>query len=228
MSTSQPPRPGPPPASISTIQVPPTLSRFDIPARQYLSRHNSPWDGVAVGALVFCPSPESTDSVLLIQRAAADSLPNKWEIPSGVVSNDPAKDATITNAVARELWEEAGLTATAIKRLVTPPREEEGFVFSNSTNTKVFCRFVFEVELEVEKWESVRGRVKLNPVEHQRFVWAPEDAVRKMLADKAVFHGGKEEMLELTSRHLGELILEAFRLRKEDKEKRREDREKKA
>jgi 8-oxo-dGTP pyrophosphatase MutT (NUDIX family) len=206
--SAQPPRPGPPPASIFSLQIPASLARFDVPAREYLSRNSTPWDGLAVGALVFFPS-SATDRILLIQRAKTDSLPNKWEIPSGVVSNDPAKDATVTKAVARELWEEAGLTARALRRNVDAPGEE-GFVFTNSTKTKVFCRFVFEVD--VEEGEKGPEEIKLNPSEHQDFVLATEEEVREL----TVSSGEEKREIELTSEHLRSLILEGFRLRRED------------
>jgi 8-oxo-dGTP pyrophosphatase MutT (NUDIX family) len=190
--------------------VAPCLSRFDIPAQEYLSINGQPWDGIAVGALVFSTGPR----VLLIQRSKTDSLPEKWEIPSGVVSNDPQKDMTITKAVARELWEEAGLTASRLTRLISAPADDdmipsldEGFVFSNSTKTKVFCRYVFEVEVEENLDEGIC--VKLNPYEHQDFVWATEGDLRSL----RTLGDGRE--LDLTSDHLKRLILEGFKSKRQ-------------
>ncbi len=207
-------RPGPMPA-IPDLVVPPHLDRFNGPAQEYILRHNKPWDGIAVGALVFCPEPR----LLVIQRAKTDSLPEKWEIPSGVVSNDPAKDATIISAVARELWEETGLLARGLARLVTAPAvigspeseaqlqtEADGFVFSNSTRTKVFCRYVFEVDVE----DMVPGgqHIRLNPCEHQDFLWVSEEEIRDGIV-------GEEKLeIDFTSEHLRRLISEGFRLRR--------------
>ena len=205
-------RPGPMPAG-PEILVPPRLGRFHSSAREYIHRHNKPWDGIAVGALVFSPEPK----VLVIQRAKTDSLPEKWEIPSGVVSNDPVKDATITLAVARELWEETGMLARGLVRLVTAPAvlgspaseaqlqtEADGFVFSNSTRTKVFCRYVFEVDVE----DVVQHHIRLNPYEHQDFLWVSEEEARNGIV-------GEEKLkIEFTSEHLQRLISEGFRLRR--------------
>ncbi|KAM7212599.1 NUDIX hydrolase domain-like protein [Rhypophila decipiens] len=218
----QAPRPGPVP-SFSILTISQSLSRFDLPAREFISRLKSQTrptssspvlDGVAVGALVFKAPRSGGDSdraqpirVLLIQRAKTDSLPDKWEIPSGVVSNNPGKDATITQAVARELWEETGFMAKRLVRLVVGPDGQEGFVFSNSTDTKVFCRYVFEVEVDD------LHELKLNPWEHQDYVWASEEEILNLGVEGD--EEGKERLLELTSEHLGDLILEAFRLRKE-------------
>lgn len=221
-------RPGPLPLFSSFI-ITASLSRYDVPARDYIASLNAPWDGIAVGALVFSLPPQSgvglPPRVLLIQRAKTDSLPEKWEIPSGVVSNNPQKDATVAQAVARELWEETGLTAKRLVRLVAaPPAESEegtmitaarrgegddGFVFSNSTKTKVFCRYVFEVDVEEGLEEGSELHVKLNPWEHHNFVWATEQEVRD-----CIFNDNKLE-IDFTSDHLRRLILEGFRLKME-------------
>jgi len=206
--SGSPPRPGPMPASLRALRVPTSLSCFDVPARDYLALHNAPWDGLAVGALVF--SSADTDRVLLIQRAKSDSLPGIWEIPSGVVSNDPAKDATVAKAVVRELWEETGLMTIGLRRLVNAPGEE-GFVFSNSTKTKVFCRFVFEVD--IEKDQNGPMEIKLNPAEHQDFTWATAEEVKELRI--AGPNLTELRRIELTSEHFKALILAAFRLRNE-------------
>ncbi|RYO80100.1 hypothetical protein DL764_009938 [Monosporascus ibericus] len=209
--SGEPSRPGPPPVSIPPLQFPSSLARFDVAAKDYLSRHGESWDGIAIGALVFSHPPPA-DRVLLIQRAKTDSLPEKWEIPSGVVSNDPNKDATLLKAVVRELWEEAGLLARGLKRVVDAPGKE-GFVFSNSTNTKVFCRFVYEVSTAED--ENGGMQIRLNPAEHQDFVWATEEEIRELNVEGVE---GERRKIELTSDHLWSLILEAFRLRREDVE----------
>lgn len=180
-----------------------------------LSPSSSPkLDGIAVGALVFklpVPSNDGGETqpvrVLLIQRAKTDSLPEQWEIPSGVVSNSPEKDASITQAVARELWEETSFFARRLVRLVVGPGGDEGYVFSNSTRTKLFCRYVFEVEV------GDTDEVKLNPWEHQDFVWATDDEVSDLRVKGS--SGEDERAIGLTSEHLRKLILEGFRLRRE-------------
>ncbi|KAI0908225.1 NUDIX hydrolase domain-like protein [Ustulina deusta] len=209
--SSEPSRPGPPPASTPPLRFPFSLLPFDVLARDYVTRCGGQWDGLAVGALIFSHLPPA-DRVLLIQRDKSDSLPEKWEIPSGVVSNNPSKDATVLQAVVRELWEETGLLARELKRVVNAPGEE-GFVFSNSTKTKVFCRFVFEVGAAED--ENGGMEIRLNPAEHQDFVWATEEEVRERVVERD--DGGKQK-IDLTSDSLGHLIQEAFRLRKEGRE----------
>ena len=122
-------------------------------------------------------------------------MPGRWEVPGGGVDDD---DESILHAVARELWEEAAISAVSIGPLVGNPH----FFFSRSG--KQICKFNFLVEAK-----SVEGRldVKLNPEEHQSFIWASEDEVR---ARKA----GDVE-LEFTTTDLEATVLEAFRTRKE-------------
>ncbi|KIM99741.1 hypothetical protein OIDMADRAFT_146347 [Oidiodendron maius Zn] len=174
----------------------PSNSPFTASSQVYIS--NQPgvkYKYLATGALVFDDSNSSAPRILLIQRSASDSMPGLWEVPGGGVDDD---DESILHAVARELWEEAAISTVSIGPLVGNPH----FFFSPSGNQ--ICKFNFLVEAK-----SVEGRldVKLNPEEHQSFIWASEDEVR---ARKA----GDVE-LEFTMTDLEATVLEAFRTRKE-------------
>ncbi|KAF6831085.1 nudix domain protein [Colletotrichum musicola] len=137
--------------------------------------------------------------ILLLQRAAHDSMPNLWETPGGSADDD---DASLLIACARELWEEAGLEAVEIVRVVSEGEgKEPGSVFTNRTGTVVFCRFAFEVRVRP-------GEVKIDPEEHQDFVWATEEEV------KAGRVGGKE--IPVTNGQMLRLILDGFRRRAEE------------
>jgi len=106
-------------------------------------------------------------------------------------------DESILHAVAQELWEEAALTAVSIGPLVGKP------IFFGNSKEQV-CKFNFLVE--------TKGTmdVKLDPEEHQRFVWASEGEARaKKIGDLE---------LEFTSADLEVIVLEAFRTRREAKE----------
>jgi 8-oxo-dGTP pyrophosphatase MutT (NUDIX family) len=184
----------------------PSTSSFAVSAQTYLSNHPSAYyQYIATGALVFDRSSPSSSPpgprILLIQRAEGDSMPGRWEIPGGGCDDD---DASILHAVARELWEEAGLQAARVGPLVGTPH-----VFV-SRSGKLVGKFNFLVEAAGEPTADGRWDVTLDPVEHQRFVWASEEEVR---ARRAV--GGDVE-LSFTARHLEETVLEAFRLRREE------------
>ncbi|SPO03080.1 uncharacterized protein DNG_05761 [Cephalotrichum gorgonifer] len=186
---------GPLPSS-SPLTYPAPVSPFAKSAAQYLVDNDKHFDGLAVGALVFSP----TERILLVQRAAHDSMPNRWETPGGAA--DP-EDATLLDAAARELWEESGLVARRVTRVVSEGEgRAPGQVFTNRTGSKILCRFSFEVE--VEGWEGV----SLDPAEHQDYVWATEEEVRAGRAE------GRE--IVFTNRGMMALVLEGFRLRKEE------------
>jgi len=177
----------------------PSSSPFTASSEEYIAKHPSAnYNYLASGALVFDDSNSSDPRVLLIQRSASDSMPGRWEIPGGGVDDD---DESILHAVARELWEEAGLTAFSIGPLVGDPH------FFESRSGKRICKFNFLVETEII--EGIMD-VKLDPKEHQRFVWASEGEVR---ARKV---GGQE--LELTTTDLEVTVLEAFRTKMKAKE----------
>ncbi|KAM0740389.1 hypothetical protein ACQRIT_005573 [Beauveria bassiana] len=109
-----------------------SLARFNISKAAFIAAH-PPIARVMAAAMVFRPNPSSSRSsssssssssppqTLLLCRAATDSYPLKWEIPGGSVDAD---DATILDAVARELWEETGLTAAhMVAPIVMVPEE---------------------------------------------------------------------------------------------------------
>ncbi|RFU24726.1 hypothetical protein B7463_g11613, partial [Scytalidium lignicola] len=175
-----------------------SLSPWNRPAQEYLRMTNELFtkvDGLATGNIVF----NEEGKVLVIQRATSDSMPNRWEIPGGGVDDE---DLTVLEGAARELWEEAGLVAKRFKHVVTEgPDQKPGQVYPNSTHTKTWYRFTFDVQ--VKSCEHV----KLDPKEHQAFVWATEDEIRDQLI------GDRQH--PITNKYMQALILEAFRLRKE-------------
>jgi 8-oxo-dGTP pyrophosphatase MutT (NUDIX family) len=136
------------------------------------------------------------ERILLIQRAAHDSMPSRREIPGGGCDKE---DASILHGVAQELWEEAGLTAASIG-----PRVGDGHFFLAQSG-KLVCKFNFL--MDAEKGTGGKLDVKLDPSEHQNYVWAAEEEVE---ARKA----GDVE-LEFTTIEQEAVVLEAFRARRE-------------
>ncbi|OLN83747.1 hypothetical protein CCHL11_08749 [Colletotrichum chlorophyti] len=186
---------GRPPPTFN-LTYPPSLEAYNTPAAAYLATHSKPWDGLATAALVF----DSRGRILLLQRAAHDSMPNRWEPPGGAA--DPT-DASLLVACARELWEEAGLEAVEVVRVVSEgPGEEPGTVFTNRTGTLVWCRFAFEVRVKTDEV------VRIDPEEHQDYVWAEESEVSsERIGDREI---------PVTNGQMMRLILDGFRRRREE------------
>jgi 8-oxo-dGTP pyrophosphatase MutT (NUDIX family) len=186
---------------IFAAEIDASLAHWNLPAKEWLRLNGESLtkvDGLATGNIVF----NEEGKVLVIQRASNDSMPNKWEIPGGAVDDE---DSTVFEGSARELWEEAGLIAKRFNHVVTEgPDQKPGQVYPNSTRTKTWCRFSFDVQ--VESCEHV----KLDPKEHQAFAWVTEDEIRSQLIGDCQH--------PITNRHMQALILEAFRLRKETRE----------
>ena len=146
----------------------PSVAEFAVSKYDFLERHkDARYALIATSALVLETRSSSFPRILLLQRAASDSHPNKWEPPGGAVDDD---DATILHAVARELVEETGLRAA---RIGGPVGESQFFKRSNGDTV---CRFSFAVHVGAEKEGGLV--VQLDPNEHQSFVWATEDEVR--------------------------------------------------
>ncbi|KAL7804872.1 NUDIX hydrolase domain-like protein [Trichoderma aethiopicum] len=174
-----------------------SLVEYTVPKDDWLRINNKAFDGVHTSAFIF----DAQGRVLLVQRAAHDSMPNLWETPGGAVD---AGDASILAGCAREVREEVGLVARRMVRLVTEGRKggERWSVFTNRDGTRVFCGFGFEVEVEMGEG----GEVVLDEREHQDFVWAGEGDVRRGEVE------GKK--IPLTGVVMRNKLLEAFRLRR--------------
>jgi 8-oxo-dGTP pyrophosphatase MutT (NUDIX family) len=146
----------------------PSVAEFAVSKHALLGRHkDAPYALIATSALVVDTRGTSSPRILLLQRAASDSHPNKWEPPGGAVDDD---DATILHAVARELVEETSLKAA---RIGGPVGESQPFKRSNGDTV---CRFSFAVHVDAGKEDGLVVQLDLN--EHQSFVWATEDEVR--------------------------------------------------
>lgn len=206
--------PPPPPTLPITFTHPPSLSPFAVPLPAFLASHpaGATIHGITTSALVF----DADSRILLLQRAAHDSMPGQWECPGGAV--DP-EDATILDAAMRELWEEAGLRGKRVVRFVEEAGvqdqeggerlEERGLVFSFVNRSGVFRRFYrVAFEVEVEGGEGGRPVVRLDPEEHQDYLWVGEEQVRSGRVggrDILLTAGGKTERM----------VLEAMRVRRE-------------
>ena len=153
--------------------------------------------------------------MLLVQRAAHDSMPLRWEIPGGACD---LEDETILHGLARELWEEAGLKMTGVVRQVGGE-----YVFLTRRGMGV-SRVTFEVEVETPASTESEGglqketlpEVVLDPNEHARFLWATEEEVRT--GRVAVLGGsGEAEVVDVdfTTKHQRAAILLGFKLRGE-------------
>lgn len=187
-----------------SFKLSPTLTSYNLPAQTWLSTNNKTkeYANLATACAVFHPT-KPTPHLLILQRASHDSMPNKWELPGGAVD---ATDETVLHGAARELFEEAGLRVRRFSHTITEgPNAAAGQCFPNRTLTKMFCRFTFAVEAEVDGNGAVE--VKLDPNEHQDFVWATEEDVREQ--------GNAERELPVTTESTRAVMLEAFRLKKE-------------
>lgn len=183
------------------VKVHPSLSPFQVPYKTYLSNLANdtklPYHWIAVGALTF----DSQDRMLLIQRASTDSMPDLWEIPGGGCDEE---DPSIIYSVARELEEEAGLRAVLVG-----PQVNGGYVFPTGSG-KIVCKLNFMVEVEngenVDKDDKGSIKVKLDPKEHQNYLWATEEQCKdEKVGDVEVKFTTAEQKL---------VILDAFAARR--------------
>ena len=151
------------PKPLAQFTIPQALEQWNLSAQAWLQANDKHFDGLHASALVY----DSSGRTLLLKRAPHDSMPNRWEPAGGAIDSG---DATILHGCVRELWEEAGLVARRMVRIV--PESGAHDVFTNRTGRRFYCRFNFEVEVEDA------DVVRTDPEEHTEFVWATEDEVR--------------------------------------------------
>lgn len=168
-----------------------SVSAFNVPASEFLAIQEG-LDGIGAGALIF----DSQDRLLILQRAAHDSMPNLWEVPGGACDGD---NETILDGIAREVWEESGLKVSRFGDLVAPLN---GLLFTSSRGMKI-CKYTFQAEVEST------DVVKLDPNEHQDYLWVTEEECRS--------HNLRRENnvveFRFTTPPQEATILEGFRLR---------------
>lgn len=158
----------------------------------YLTSHVE-YDAIAGAALVF----DNQDRLLVLQRAAHDSMPNCWETPGGACD---LEDGSLLHGVAREVWEESGLTVRALGQRVG---SSDGHLFFTRSGLKV-CKYSFEAEVEST------DVVTLDPNEHQDYLWITEDQCRAHRVEAE----GRVVEIEFTTAAQEATILEGFRLRR--------------
>lgn len=162
----------------SQFIVPQELAKFSISKSEFLAQ-NLKFQNLAVGAMVF-----HKDRLLLVQRSASErAFPNLWEIPGGSCEDS---DETILHGIARELQEETGLKVVRFVRQVTQFDWEDRLPHHQSQERWVKLIFDVEVDGKDGKAGSESLDVVLDPNEHQRYLWATEEEVRKEKSDDTI------------------------------------------
>lgn len=188
--------------------VSPELAHYDISLKSFLEQRPGT-QGLSMRALVVRMFGDIA-KILLIQRAASVSSPNRWEIPGGGAD---LEDETMLHALVRELFEETGLEATSINYQVSDGRQ---FVTaSRKLNVHELCFDVSVAETTLsqnQEQETGTGAivsVNLDPKEHQNYAWASAEQIERQELDGVG--------MQLTSAQIRDIILEGFRLRSEQR-----------
>lgn len=181
------------PRTLSGATYSSSLQELALPLPELLQLHPH-LTSVAVGAFVFSTpssSTSSSSSLLLIRRALTEpAFPGLWEVPGGGVEAPP-QDATLLDAVVREVKEETGLTVTNISRCY-------GWVEFPGRRGRLWRKWNFEVEVAEPR------SVVVDPLEHDAWRWVDGESALEAAG------------LEITVGQQRDSILEAFRIRREE------------
>ena len=179
---------------MNTISAMHALSMSRAECRQtYLSANGNPYDKVVIGAIIIKPDAEGRPGILMLKRAAHETIyPNVFEIPGGNVEES---DATVQDAVKREVLEEAGMEVTqvigsvgsfeyALEKKVLDDASRETLVWYTSLQLNFVCQ-VAKHFLTVNPEEHSEGKLvsrsefpelkvteKMRAVVEEGFVWA--------------------------------------------------------
>lgn len=142
--------------------LPASLEPYNVSPNAYLAAHPTITDLVVSAAIV------NNSRVLLIQRAAHDGFPLKWECAGGQVDST---DKSILHATCREAYEETGLLVASGLVDVIDTLEFDGKE-GGRWRKITFLAVLSDRETPV---------VQLDAEEHQDAVWATE---REVIAEK--------------------------------------------
>lgn len=142
------------------------------------AQEQTPYDKIVVGAAVLKHTQTPTNpSILLIKRAANEIYyPDHLELPSGKVS---PSDNTILDALARELFEETGLSIESKEDVIAQPNSfeyvTEKTVKEPDGRKKTIRKTAVQINFVVKPCSC--GGIKLNLKEHSEYMWATSGKV---------------------------------------------------
>ncbi|AEO63791.1 uncharacterized protein THITE_27175, partial [Thermothielavioides terrestris NRRL 8126] len=145
---------------------------YNVPPAAYLATHPHLTNLVVSALIIHAP----TGRALLIQRAAHDGFPLKWECPGGQV--DAGADATVLHALCREVREETGLALPLPLPLpdVADVLDTIEFPGGGGSNWRKITFLVLLAEDDGD--EKLPPPVRLDEREHQDAVWATGEEVQ--------------------------------------------------
>ncbi|KAL8696599.1 MAG: hypothetical protein Q9224_002712 [Gallowayella concinna] len=128
----------------------------------YVQAADQAYDKIVIGALIIKYDAQGKSEILMLKRAAHEKIyPNIFEIPGGKVEDS---DATILDAVKREVFEEAGMEVKkvigsvkafdyALEKKIVNDESGESSVRYTSLQLNFIC-------------EVVKQKLTVNPEEH--------------------------------------------------------------
>ncbi|KAL8714454.1 MAG: hypothetical protein Q9220_001787 [cf. Caloplaca sp. 1 TL-2023] len=142
---------------------------------EYPQPNGTPYDNIVIGAIILKSDTGLDPKILLLKRSASEEFyPNKWEIPGGKVEDT---DATISDAVKREAFEEIGIKVKILESTGSFAYTTEKKVV-DETGAEVLATkhsLQFNYVCEAEGYEA-----RVNPEEHSEGRYVDRYAVDEL------------------------------------------------
>jgi len=155
------------------------------------------FDKLVIGAAVFRQANTPDDFQLLIVRRAAheEYYPNCFEMPSGKVD----EGETVGEALARELFEETGLTLSSVLAQIPEITYTTEKIIIDGGKEVQIVQTACQLNFAVETTEDV---VKLNEEEHSEWRWTTVEEMGTLQMTR-LMRECTEEALEWAEANLG-------------------------
>jgi len=179
-------------ASVATI-----LSQTRSQWLRHRASQGEYFDKLVIGAAVFRRTNTSDDFQLLIIRRAAheEYYPGCFEMPSGKVDDGE----TLGEALARELFEETGLTLSSVLAQIPEITYTTEKIISDHGNEMQIIQTACQLNFAVETTDDV---ITLNEEEHLEWKWATVEEMASLQMTR-LMRMCTEEALEWASENLG-------------------------
>lgn len=154
----------------------PPIGDYEILTKTYIAQNDEIFGIIGTAIIIH------NARVLLVQRASTDDYPDLWEVPGGGADDDE----TIVQCAIRELQEETGLVACEVTSMIGEYELAEKRLEGQKSQQRKWKVFMFLINVDSS---DVHLEIKLDPDEHQAYLWATAAEVQEGVCGNTELEG---------------------------------------